>query len=58
MDPSSVEYFKDDPESKAFLQHEAALWEKTEKLSDLVGKAETYDVVYVVGGHGRTCTPD
>ena len=56
LDPNSVEYFKDDPECKSFLQDKASLWEKTEKLSDLVGKAETYDVVYVVGGHGRKCT--
>ena len=55
LDPSSVEYFKDDPECAAFLNDKTHLWNTTEKLSDLVEKAKEFDVVYFVGGHGRAC---
>lgn len=55
MDPTSVEYFKDDPDCTSFLQDKAQLWKNTEKLSDLVGNAKKFDVIFFVGGHGRTC---
>ena len=53
LDPSSVEYFKKDAESVSFHQEKAELWEKTEKLADLVEKAKEFDAIFVVGGHGR-----
>ena len=57
LDPNSIEYFKDDSECTTFLQDKAQLWKNTEKLSDLVGKAKKFDVVFFVGGHGRAFTP-
>lgn len=51
-DPSSVEAFKDDPESKAFLNDKKDLYENTAKLSDLKGKANEFAAIVAVGGHG------
>ncbi|CAK1363370.1 unnamed protein product [Cercospora beticola] len=52
LDPSSVEMFKSDEESTKFLKEKEALWKNTQKLSDFVGKANTFDAVFYVGGHG------
>jgi putative intracellular protease/amidase len=51
--------FKEDAESKKFLEEKKSLWENTEKLSDYVGKADQFDAIFYVGGHGRTssCKP-
>ena len=53
MDPSSIEAFKDDAASVDFLKNKEDLWKKTEKLSSFVGRAEEFDAVFYVGGHGR-----
>jgi putative intracellular protease/amidase len=58
LDPSSVEMFKEDAESKKFLNEKSALWENTEKLSDYLGKASQFDAVFYVGGHGRMFLPN
>ncbi|CAF9927562.1 MAG: hypothetical protein HETSPECPRED_006611 [Heterodermia speciosa] len=52
LDPSSVEYFKDDAECVSFHQEKAALWETTQKLSDLVDSADRFSAIFFVGGHG------
>ena len=51
-DPSSIEAFKDDPESKAFLNDKKDLYENTAKLSDFKGKANEFAAIVAVGGHG------
>ncbi|KAI9733427.1 MAG: hypothetical protein M1834_003511 [Cirrosporium novae-zelandiae] len=51
-DPMSVEAFKDDEISVNFLNTKQSLWEKTEKLEKLLGKAGEFDALFYVGGHG------
>ncbi|MCJ1230758.1 hypothetical protein MMC12_007432 [Toensbergia leucococca] len=52
LDPSSVEMFKSDKASTDFLDSKQALWQKTEKLSDFIGRAKEFDAIFYVGGHG------
>ena len=52
LDESSVEAAKDD-ESTKFLREKESLWKNTEKLSSFLGKADQFDAVFYVGGHGR-----
>jgi len=52
LDPSSVEAFKEDAESTKFLKEKEALWKNTEKLSSFAGKADQFDAIFYVGGHG------
>jgi len=52
LDPSSVEMFKEDAESTKFLKEKEALWKNTEKLSSFIGKADQFDGIFYVGGHG------
>jgi putative intracellular protease/amidase len=53
LDPSSVEMFKEDAEASKFLKEKEALWKNTHKLSEFLGKADEFDAVFYVGGHGR-----
>lgn len=57
LDPSSVEMFKEDAEASKFLKEKEALWKNTEKLSKYLGKADEFDAVFYVGGHGRKWAP-
>jgi len=52
LDPSSVEATKEDPVSVKFLKTKEALWKNTEKLSSLLGKADQFEAIFYVGGHG------
>ncbi|KAK6343263.1 hypothetical protein TWF730_010859 [Orbilia blumenaviensis] len=52
LDPSSVEAFKDDPLSKKFLAEKEDLWTNTEMLFKFLGKANLFDALFYVGGHG------
>ncbi|KAK6525589.1 hypothetical protein TWF281_010645 [Arthrobotrys megalospora] len=52
LDPSSVEAFKDDPLSQKFLTENDVLWNKTEMLFKFLGKANLFDALFYVGGHG------
>ncbi|EMC95448.1 hypothetical protein BAUCODRAFT_73057 [Baudoinia panamericana UAMH 10762] len=52
LDPSSVEMFKEDAEASKFLKEKEALWTNTDKLSNYLGKADQYDGIFYVGGHG------
>jgi len=52
LDKSSVDAFKEDKEAMDFFEQKKALWEKTEKLSDLSGAAKNFDAIFFVGGHG------
>jgi len=49
LDPSSVQNFKEDASSQAFLK-KSDLWENTGKLADV--KASDYDAIFYPGGHG------
>jgi hypothetical protein len=57
LDPSSVEAFKEDPVSSKFLKHSESLWKNTHKLSEFSGKANDFEAIFFVGGHGRMCSP-
>ncbi|CAK4008804.1 class I glutamine amidotransferase [Lecanosticta acicola] len=52
LDPASVEMFKEDAEATKFLKEKETLWKHTEKLGDFLGKAEEFDAIFYVGGHG------
>ncbi|KXS98768.1 hypothetical protein AC578_9048 [Pseudocercospora eumusae] len=52
LDPGSVEMFKEDAESTKFLKEKESLWKNTEKLSKYIGKADEFDAIFYVGGHG------
>ncbi|KKA26551.1 hypothetical protein TD95_003686 [Thielaviopsis punctulata] len=52
LDPASVEMFKDDASGQAFLANNKSLWENTEKLSSLAGRAAEFDAIFFPGGHG------
>lgn len=51
LDPGSVEIFKEDPSSIKFLKKES-LWQNTHKLSEFLGRADEFDAIFYVGGHG------
>jgi putative intracellular protease/amidase len=51
LDPASIEMFKSDAGSVAFLQKKH-LWENTAKLSTFLGKADEFDAIFFPGGHG------
>ncbi|KAJ5153341.1 uncharacterized protein N7482_009819 [Penicillium canariense] len=52
LDPASVEMFKSDPTSATFLEEQKALWTNTHKLSDVLARADEFDALFYVGGHG------
>ena len=52
LDPGSVEAFKEDKESQEFLKQKENLWKTTEKLESFKGKANDFDAIFFVGGHG------
>jgi putative intracellular protease/amidase len=54
VDPISVNLFKDDAYCQEFYQTKKDLWTTTKKLSSLLGHAKEFDVIFVVGGFGRT----
>lgn len=51
LDPASVEAAKDDV-SVNFLKNDEKVWKTTQKLSDFAGKANDFDAIFYVGGHG------
>lgn len=52
LDPGSVEMFKSDEVSAAFLKNQQSLWKNTVKLSEIVPRAGEFDAIFYVGGHG------
>lgn len=52
LDPASVEMFKSDASSTDFLANHKAIWENTRPLSEFANAADTYDAIFVPGGHG------
>lgn len=57
-DPKSVERWKDDEYAQDFFKNKKDLWTTTDKLSSYLGRAEEFDVIFVVGGFGRMSDPD
>ena len=51
LDPASIEAAKDDV-SVDFYKNNSQVWKNTEKLSSFVGKANEFDAIFYVGGHG------
>lgn len=59
LDPSSVEAFKEDASSVAFLNNKKSVWANTIPLRELAGDdataqatAKKYDALFYPGGHG------
>ncbi|ROV91675.1 hypothetical protein VMCG_09242 [Cytospora schulzeri] len=52
LDPASVEMFKSDPSAANFLENHRDIWENTKPLSEFTNAADTFDAVFVPGGHG------
>ncbi|KAK1834280.1 class I glutamine amidotransferase-like protein [Podospora conica] len=54
LDPSSVDFSKDDPSALEFHRTKSALWESTRPLSEFAGGrgARDYDALFFCGGHG------
>ncbi|TDZ65280.1 Glyoxalase 3 [Colletotrichum trifolii] len=52
LDQASVEMFANDPSSVNFLNNHKEIWEKTELLSNYVGRASEFDAIFYPGGHG------
>lgn len=52
LDPASVEMFKADASSTNFLNNHKNLWETTKPLAEFASAADTYDALFVPGGHG------
>lgn len=44
--------FKSDPTSTQFLAEQKSLWTHTHKLSDILPRADEFDALFYVGGHG------
>jgi hypothetical protein len=49
--------FKSDATSTKFLAEQKALWTNTHKLSDILPRADEFDALFYVGGHGRMSSP-
>ncbi|KAJ5780503.1 hypothetical protein N7457_005663 [Penicillium paradoxum] len=52
LDPSSVKMFESDAVSQTFLKEQKALWTNTHKLADVLPRANEFDALFYVGGHG------
>lgn len=52
LDPASVEMFGSDPSAANFLKNHKDIWENTKPLSEFTNAADTFDAVFVPGGHG------
>ncbi|KAH8600749.1 putative chaperone protein HSP31 [Bisporella sp. PMI_857] len=52
LDPSSIEAFKNEPISAKFLSTKESLWKNTERLDAFLGRAQEFEAIFFVGGHG------
>jgi putative intracellular protease/amidase len=53
LDPASVEMFKEDEIAGRFHKDQQSLWKNTVRLADIVPRANEFDAIFYVGGHGR-----
>ncbi|KAH8896736.1 class I glutamine amidotransferase-like protein [Thozetella sp. PMI_491] len=51
-DPTSIQLSAQDANAVKFLNEKKDVYQNTQKLSSFLGKADEFDAVYVVGGHG------
>ncbi|KAL7904132.1 class I glutamine amidotransferase-like protein [Trichoderma velutinum] len=51
-DPTSIQASTEDSNAMAFLNEKKNIYQHTQKLSSFLGKANEFDALYVVGGHG------
>ncbi|KAJ5154541.1 ThiJ/PfpI [Penicillium coprophilum] len=52
LDPSSVQMSEGDEVAQKFLKEQKALWTNTYKLADMLPRADEFDAIFYVGGHG------
>jgi len=52
LDPASVEGSKEDKIAMTFFKEKETLWKTTEKLESFLGRANEFDAIFYVGGHG------
>ncbi|CRL20577.1 ThiJ/PfpI [Penicillium camemberti] len=52
LDPSSVKASESDEISQKFLKEQKPLWTNTHKLADILPRADEFDALFYVGGHG------
>jgi len=52
LDQGSVDAFKEDPVSSEFFKTKESVWKKTEKLESFLGRADEFEAIFYVGGHG------
>jgi len=52
VDPISVKLFKDDAYCQEFFNTKKAMWETTPLLSLYLGRADEFDLIFIVGGFG------
>ncbi|KAJ5520139.1 hypothetical protein N7463_000592 [Penicillium fimorum] len=52
LDPGSIKMFEGDEISQKFLKEQKALWTNTNKLADMLPRADEFDAIFYVGGHG------
>ncbi|KAJ5999034.1 ThiJ/PfpI family protein [Penicillium sp. IBT 35674x] len=50
--PDSIELSQNDALSMRFLKEQKALWSNTAKLQDMIPRADEFDALFYVGGHG------
>src|SRR5262245_52112424 len=51
-DPTSIQLSAEDANAVKFLNEKKDVYQNTQKLSSFLGKADEFEAVYVVGGHG------
>ncbi|KAI5455585.1 class I glutamine amidotransferase-like protein [Mariannaea sp. PMI_226] len=51
-DPTSIQLAAEDVNAVKFLNEKKHVYQNTQKLSSFLGRANEFDAVYVVGGHG------
>jgi putative intracellular protease/amidase len=52
VDPISVRLFKDDAYCQEFFKTKTDLWTSTPLLSSFLGRANEFDMIFIVGGFG------
>ncbi len=51
-DPTSIQFSAEDANAVKFLNEKKDVYRNTQKLSSFLGRADEFDALYVVGGHG------
>ncbi len=51
-DPTSIQLSAEDVNAIKFLNEKKEVYQNTQKLGSFLGRANEFDAIYVVGGHG------